>query len=108
MQLDEKKVFADFKTRMRMSMPQGRAPISIKLKSDDSIAAVLYVTNLRDDVMYDEDGDALACAEEVKGHTDQVDFVVEGVIRGSLAANHRIHLKNQKDGPQQVWRRKCS
>ena len=96
-QLEEKKVMADFKVVMRMSMPQGRAPVYIRKKSDDSLMSVYNVNNLKDMFCYGK----VKCAKEVqkgdgKTATDKVDFVVQGVIRGTVACNHRIQLKSNE------------
>ncbi|XP_005113192.2 uncharacterized protein LOC101858001 [Aplysia californica] len=98
-QLEEKKVLADFKVVMRMSMPQGRAPVYIRRKSDEELVNVYSVQNLKDVFLHG----AVPCAQEVKKEdgsgraaVDKIDLVVEGVVSGSVACNHRIQLTSDE------------
>ncbi|XP_005104813.2 uncharacterized protein LOC101857663 [Aplysia californica] len=96
-QLEERKVLADFKVVMRMSMPQGEVPIHIRRKSDDELLFVYYIENLKDLFLHG----AVPCAKEVKTESgesvqSQIDLEVEGVISGTVACNHRIQLTSDE------------
>ncbi|CAL1547378.1 unnamed protein product [Lymnaea stagnalis] len=98
-QLEEKNLFADFKIISRLSMPQGRAPVYIKRKSDGEQVFVYNAKNLPD--IFDQQ--MVPCAQQVKESPDdkhpsptKIDFVIEGVVKGNLACNHRIELKSDE------------
>lgn len=95
-QLEEQAIHANFKIVTRMSMPQGRAPVYIKRKSDGEKVFVFYVKNLVDTFK-----DDVPCAEIVMDEngarvTDKLDFVIEGVVKGTLACNHKISLTSNE------------
>ncbi|CAG5124011.1 unnamed protein product [Candidula unifasciata] len=94
-QLEERNLNATFKIISRMSMPQGCAPIYIKRKSDGQKVFVYYVNNLIDPFK-----NSVSCAQIVtengKVVIDKMDFVIEGVVKGSLACNHKIALTSNE------------
>lgn len=98
-QLEEKNLFADFKIISRLSLPQERAPVYIKRKSDGEQVFVYNVRNLPD--IFDEN--LVLCVRQVKNSPDdkhpsatKIDFIIEGVVKGNLACNHRIELKSDE------------
>ncbi|BFZ03010.1 hypothetical protein BsWGS_06049 [Bradybaena similaris] len=95
-QLEERALHATYKIISRMSMPQGRAPVYIKRKSDGQKVFVYYVNNLIDTFK-----DSVPCAQIVKAEdgtviSDKLDFVIEGIVKGTLACNHRIALTSNE------------
>ncbi|CAG5129242.1 unnamed protein product [Candidula unifasciata] len=84
-QLEERNLHATFKIISRMSMPQ-----------DGQKVFVYYVSNLIDTFV-----DSVPCAQIVKGEdgsfiADKLDFMIEGVVKGSLACNHKIALTSNE------------
>lgn len=95
-QLEERALHATYKIISRMSMPQGRAPVYIKRKSDGQKVFVYYVNNLIDTFK-----DSVPCAQIVKAEdgtqiSDKLDFVIEGIVKGTLACNHKIALTSNE------------
>lgn len=95
-QLEERSVHADFVVRTRMIMPQKRAPIYIRRKSDNEIISVYSLRNLKDVF----NSETAPCAEKVveddKVVNHMIDFVTEGVLTGNLALNHKINLSSDE------------
>ncbi|XP_059167408.1 uncharacterized protein LOC131949579 [Physella acuta] len=94
-QLQDKPLHTDFKVVMRMSIPQGRAPLYIRRKADGKMAFIYVVKSLRNAF----DASSVPCSQDVVeqdggvSHT-KLDFVVEGTLNGVLACNHKILLSS--------------
>ena len=108
-QLEERTIHATFEVRIRMSMPQGRAPVYIRRKSDNVLVNVYNVTNLEDIFLSGDSGNfpsARKVPEDevmkvkgkggVGGQGDLVDFLVEGIVKGNLACDHTIDLSSDE------------
>ncbi|KAI8770807.1 uncharacterized protein LOC106058788 [Biomphalaria glabrata] len=99
-QLEEKSLNADFTVVTRMSIPQGKAPVYIKRKSDGEVVFVYNVKNLVD--TFDKELVPCAVPEKTEGKDDptKINFVTEGVLKGTMACNHKIQLSS--DEPEDI------
>ncbi|XP_059167406.1 uncharacterized protein LOC131949577 [Physella acuta] len=96
-ELREVPIHYKFKFVTRMSMPLGSAPIYIHKKQNGEKVFTYVVRDLRDDVSNKK----VTCSQDVidsNGHVSKktIDLVVEGVLKGVLACNHKILLRNDK------------
>ncbi|XP_059144745.1 uncharacterized protein LOC131931929, partial [Physella acuta] len=89
-ELDEKSLYAEFKVVTRMTIPQGKAPIYIKKKSDGEQVYVYNIKNLHDEFENFESVQTKDLKET------EIDFVTEGIIKGVIACNHKIVLTSDE------------
>ncbi|XP_059170526.1 uncharacterized protein LOC131952060 [Physella acuta] len=91
-ELEEKSLLVEFEVITRLSMPQERAPIYIKRKSDGRCVYIYSMRNIRD---------IFAKVEHLVRNPPECDInevylVTEGVIKGMMACNHKILLNSNE------------